>query len=107
MKVAVISVDQKHRIKGNRSLLTQPIPARTSAAPVSSDYEFGAERIEILCECSDPLCSTILVVRRSDYARLRPERRQFAVAIGHEVEFSPVRVTLHTDTYEFVEPWRP
>jgi hypothetical protein len=104
--VGVVSVDQKHRIKGNRSLLTKPVPALAGSAAVSSEHDYGVERIEILCECSDPLCSTILVVRLSDYARIRPEARQFAVAVGHEVEFSRVRVTLHTDTYEFVEPWR-
>ena len=103
--MAVVTVDQKYRIKGNRSLLTEPIPALAGSAPVSSNT--GTELIEILCECSDPHCNAILRIPRSDYARLRPERRQLAVAVGHEVEFSPVRVTRNTEKYELVEPWRP
>ncbi len=103
--VATITVDQKYRIKGNRSLLKRPISAYADAASVSNGN--GTEQIEILCECSDPLCNVTLTVLRNEYAQLRPERRQHAVATGHEVEFAPVRVTLRTEAYEFVEPWRP
>jgi hypothetical protein len=101
--MATVIVDQKYRIKGNRSLLTQPVPDLTGSTSASN----GSARIEILCECSDPLCNTTLVVLRHEYAQLRPEQRQHVVAVGHEVEFAPVRVTRRTDLYEFVEPWRP
>ena len=105
MSVATVTVDQKYRIKGNRSLLTEPIPVHAGPASVPNDN--GTQRIEILCECSDPLCNAKLVVLRNEYAQLRPERRQHAVAVGHEVEFAPVRVSLRTEAYEFVEPWQP
>jgi hypothetical protein len=103
--VAVFTVDQAYRIKSNRSLLTQPALTLAGSAAVPSDTE--AERIEVLCECSAPHCNATLAVLRSDYARLRPERRQLAVAVGHELESWPVRVTLNTETYELVEPWQP
>jgi hypothetical protein len=103
--VAVFTVDQAYRIKSNRSLLNQPGPALAGSANIPSDT--GAERLEVLCECSAPHCNATLAVLRSDYARLRPERRQLAVAVGHELEFWPIRVTLKSETYELVEPWQP
>ena len=53
--MATITVDQKYRIKGNRSLLKRPISAYADAASVSNGN--GTEQIEILCECSDPLAT--------------------------------------------------
>lgn len=103
--VAVFTADQAYRIKRNRSLLTQPAAAFAGSALVPSHT--GAGRIEVLCECSAPHCSETFAVLRSDYARLKPERRQLAVAVGHELESWPVRVTLNTNTYELVEPRQP
>ena len=102
--VAVFSVDQAYRIKGNRSHLTQPVVALAGSSPLSGNDD--AESIELLCECSAPHCTATVVVLRSDYERLGPERRQLVVSVGHELDFAPVRVTQHTETYELVEPWR-
>ncbi len=97
----VFTVDQAYRITNNRSLLTQP--ATTPADAPSLPIENGSESLEIYCECSADTCTATLVVRRSDYKRLRPERRQLLVAIGHEMD-APVYVRLRTETYELVEP---
>lgn len=102
--MAVFTVDQAYRIKSNRSLLSQPVTAPADAAPVSS--EDGVESLEIHCECSAQHCTATLVVLRSDYEPLRPEHRQLLVAVGHELD-SPVHISLRTETYELVEPWRP
>ena len=102
--MAVFTVDQAYRIKSNRLLLSRSVAAPAHAAPVSR--EDGAESLEIHCECSAEHCSATLVVLRSDYERLRPERRQLLVALGHELD-SPIHVSLRTETYELVEPWMP
>jgi hypothetical protein len=97
----VFTVDQAYRITNNRSLLVQPITALVDALSVSSND--GGETLEIYCECSADHCTATLVVRRSDYERLRPERRQLLVAVDHEMD-APVYVRLRTETYELVEP---
>lgn len=96
----VFTVNQACRITNNRSLLMQPIAALADAGSVSSN---DSETLEIYCECSADHCTATLVVRRSDYERLRPERRQLLVAVGHETD-APVYVRLRTETYELVEP---
>lgn len=96
------TVDQAYRIKSNRLLLRQPVAALADAAAVSS--EDGGKSLEVSCECSADHCTARLVVPRSAYERLRPERRQLLVAVDHEMD-SPVHVTLRTGTYELVEPW--
>ena len=103
--MAVSTVDQAYRIERNRALLTQPVAA-IAGAPVSSEDD-ASQQIEINCECSAQHCNATLVIPRSDYEHLRPERRQFAVAVDHEVNFAPIRIILRTETYELVEPWRP
>ena len=97
----VFTVDQAYRITNNRSLLMQPITAVANAPSIT--IEDGGETLEIYCECSADTCTATLVVRRSDYERLRPERRQLLVAVGHETD-APVYVRLRTETYELVEP---
>jgi hypothetical protein len=96
----VFTVDQAYRITNNRSLL-QPITALADAR--SGSRNASGETLEIYCECSADTCTATLVVRRSDYERLRPERRQLLVALGHETD-APVYVRLRTETYELVEP---
>jgi hypothetical protein len=98
----VFTVDQAYRITNNRSRLTQP--TTTLAHAPSITIEDGDESLEVYCECSADTCTATLVVRRSDYERLRPELRQLLVAAGHEMD-APVYVTLRTETYELVEPW--
>ena len=98
----IFSVDQAYRITNNRSRLTQPVTALADAPSIT--IEDGGEPLEIYCECSADHCTAILVVRRSDYERLRPEHRQLLVAVGHEMD-TPVCVTRRTETYELVEPW--
>jgi len=91
--MSVFTVDQAYRIKSNRSLLTETVPA-----PAGS--------LEVHCECSAQHCTATVVVLRSDYERLRPEHRQLLVALGHETD-SPVNVIRRAETYELVEAWRP
>src|SRR4051812_24681181 len=102
--MAVFTVDQAYRIKRNRLLLARSVAAPVHASPVADAN--GAESLEIHCECSAAHCTATLVVLRSDYERLRPERRQLLVALGHELD-SPIQVNLRTETYELVEPWPP
>ena len=102
--MAVLTVDQAYRIKSNRALLTQPVAA-LAGAPVASEED--AQQLEVNCECAAQHCNVTLVVPRSDYERLRPERRQFVVAVDHELDFAPVRIFQRTEKYEFVEPWQP
>ena len=102
--MAVLTVDQAYRIKSNRALLAEPVAA-LAGAPVTSEGD--GQQLELNCECSAQHCSVTLSVPRGDYERLRPERRQFVVAVDHELDFAPVRIILRTETYEFVEPWRP
>jgi hypothetical protein len=98
----VFTVDQAYRITNNRLRLTRPIATLADAPSVSR--EDSGESLEIYCECSADHCTATLVVRRSDYERLRPEHRQLLVAAGHEMD-TPVCVTRRTETYELVEPW--
>ena len=89
----VFTVDQAYRITSNRLSLRTPSTTSVASAP-----------IEVYCECSADHCTAVIVVPRGDYERLRPDRRQLLVAVGHEID-SPVQVTLRAKTYELVEPW--
>ena len=100
----MFTVDQAYRINSNRRLLRQPVAALAGGAPASREER--VDSLEIHCECSAEHCAATLLVPRRDYEQLRPEHRQLLVAVGHEMD-SPVYVTMRTDTYEILEPWRP
>jgi hypothetical protein len=100
----MFTVDQAYRINRNRSLSLQPLAEPTGAARLRDEYD--GELLEMHCECSAEHCTATVVVPRGDYERLQPKQRQLLVAAGHELD-SPVQVTLRTETYEIVEPWRP
>lgn len=45
-------------------------------------------RVPMLCECSDPDCRTVVMVRLEDYHAIRCDRDALLVAPGHSVEDS-------------------
>ena len=40
----------------------------------------------MLCECSDPGCRTIVMIRLPDYHEIRRDRDNFITAPGHQIE---------------------
>jgi hypothetical protein len=45
---------------------------------------FDVERIEFVCECSDPNCTERVSATLADYERVRAEPTTFLLAPGHE-----------------------
>lgn len=43
-------------------------------------------RVPMLCECSDPGCRTIVMIRLPDYHQIRRDRDNFITAPGHQIE---------------------
>ena len=60
------------------------------------------DRLECVCECSNPYCTTILHLRREDYELARADPGRFVVAVGH-VEPTIEREVLEVDGAVLVE----
>ena len=86
---------------------TWPIPALTSAALVSTDYEFAAERIEILCECSEPLSQHDPGRSPQRLCAAETGEPGFAVAVGHEVGSRLFESPCTPIPTSSSQPWRP
>ncbi len=61
----------------------------------------GEPQLTVLCECSDPDCTTRLSVTTGEYETVRSDPRQFVVVPGHESE-RVERIVERTDRYEIV-----
>jgi hypothetical protein len=60
------------------------------------------ERVECVCECSDPDCTSRLLVRVADYELARSDPGRFLVAAGH-VDPEIEREILEVEGAVFVE----
>ena len=64
--------------------------------------EGGADTIEVLCECGQPGCTSLLSLTIGDYDRVHDQRDRFIVAPGHmdpELE----RIVEEADEYLVVD----
>ena len=51
---------------------------------VAEDFgERGGDMLEVLCECGQPGCTSLLLVTIRDYDRVHGQRDRFVVAPGH------------------------
>jgi hypothetical protein len=66
--------------------------------------ENGDDPIEVLCECGQPDCQSLLSLSIADYDRVHSERDRFVVARGH-VDAELERVVEETDHYLVVDKY--
>jgi hypothetical protein len=66
--------------------------------------ERGGDTIEVLCECGQPDCESLLSLRIADYDRVHGERDRFVVARGH-VDAQLERVVEEADQYLVVDKY--
>ena len=64
--------------------------------------ERGGDTIEVLCECGQPECESLLSLTIGDYDRVHGQRDRFAVARGH-VDAELERVVEEADHYLVVD----
>ena len=70
---------------------------------VAEDFgERGADTIEVLCECGQPRCTSLLSLTIGDYDRVHGQRDRFIVAQGH-VDPELERVVEEADEYFVVD----
>jgi hypothetical protein len=64
----------------------------------------GVDRIPFICECADRTCTTVVLVSREEYRRIRLNPRWFVNAPGHEVALQGAgRVLERAERYVIVE----
>jgi hypothetical protein len=63
---------------------------------------YGAESIDLLCECSDTECTQRIALPTSVYERVRAEPTYFLVVAGHETA-AIERVVERAERYAIVE----
>jgi hypothetical protein len=64
--------------------------------------ERGADTIEVLCECGQPGCTSLLSLTIGDYDRVHGQRDRFIVAQGH-VDLELERVVEEAEEYLVVD----
>jgi hypothetical protein len=70
---------------------------------VAEDFgERGGDTIEVLCECGQPGCKSLLSLTIGDYDRVHGQRDRFVVARGH-VDAELERVVEEADHYVVVD----
>ena len=64
--------------------------------------ERGGDTIEVLCECGQPGCTSLLSLTIGDYDRVHGQRDRFIVAQGH-VDLELERVVEEAEEYLVVD----
>lgn len=65
---------------------------RNEASVTGAAASYGIEataRVPFSCECSDPNCREVVMLRLDEYERIRAQPTWFLLAAGHEDDESP------------------
>jgi hypothetical protein len=65
-------------------------------------FEAG-QRVRFVCECADPSCREVLMLRLDEYERVREHPSRFLLVAGHEDDSTHERIVEAEEGYAVVE----